>query len=76
MLSSVALAAAFYIAWANFGRRQHALTWALAYVVGALQFGAILNSQSFPSETARKSRRETARSRPTPNLVSQRPIRP
>ena len=52
MLSSVALAAAFYIAWANFGRRRHALTWALAYVVGALQFGATLSAQSFPSETS------------------------
>jgi diguanylate cyclase (GGDEF)-like protein len=50
MLSSCALSVAFYIAYANFGRQRHALTWAVAFLFGALQFGTTLNAQSFPSE--------------------------
>lgn len=52
MLSSVALSVAFYIAYANFGRQRHALTWAVAFLFGTLQFGTTLNAQSFPSESA------------------------
>ena len=50
MLSSVALSVAFYIAYANFGRQRHALTWAVAFLFGAMQFGITLNAQAFPSE--------------------------
>lgn len=49
MVSSAALAVTFFIAWNNFGKQAHALTWAFAYIVGTLQWGVTLNSSLFPS---------------------------
>jgi diguanylate cyclase (GGDEF)-like protein len=50
MVSSAALSVTFYLAWRNFGRQPHALTWAAAFLIGFLQFGATLNAYAFPSE--------------------------
>jgi diguanylate cyclase (GGDEF)-like protein len=50
MVSSAALAVTFYIAWRNFGRQAHALTWSGAFFVGFLQFATTLNAYTFPSE--------------------------
>jgi diguanylate cyclase (GGDEF)-like protein len=50
MVSSAALSVTFFIAWRNFGRQAHALTWAAAFFVGFLQFGTTLNAFAFPSE--------------------------
>jgi len=51
MVSSAALSVTFFIAWRNFGRQPHALTWAVAFLVGSLQFGTTLLAQAFPSES-------------------------
>ena len=51
MVSSAALSVTFFIAWRNFGRKPHALTWAIAFFVGSLQFGTALLAQAFPSES-------------------------
>lgn len=51
MVSSAVLSVTFYIAWRNFGRRPHALTWAIAFFVGVLQFSTTLNAYQFPSES-------------------------
>ena len=51
LVCSVALSVTFLIAWRNFGQRPHALTWAVAFFFGALQFGTTLQAHTFPSET-------------------------
>jgi diguanylate cyclase (GGDEF)-like protein len=51
MVSSAALSVTFFIAWQNFGKEPHALTWAIAFFVGFLQFGFALQAQVFPSES-------------------------
>ena len=52
MISSAALSIVFLIAWSNFGRQAHALTWAMAFVAGALQWGTTLNESVFPTHEA------------------------
>ncbi len=52
MISSAALSVMFFIAWSNFGKRDHALTWSAAFFAGMLQWATTLNSGLFPSEEA------------------------
>jgi diguanylate cyclase (GGDEF)-like protein len=47
MISSAALSVVFYMAWLYFGRKQHALTWSLAFLAGALQWLCVLNENLF-----------------------------
>jgi hypothetical protein len=49
MISSAALSVVFYMAWLNFGRKQHALTWSLAFLAGSLQWLCALNENLFPT---------------------------
>ncbi len=49
MISSAALSVIFFIAWSNFGRSQHALTWAIAFFVAMLRWAVNLNQGFFPS---------------------------
>ena len=49
MLSSAALSIVFFLAWSNFGRQPHALTWSMAFVAGTLNWGTTLNAGSFPT---------------------------
>ena len=49
MVSSAALSFTFFIAWSNFGRRPHALTWAIAFFVGTLQWGITLSTGLLPT---------------------------
>jgi diguanylate cyclase (GGDEF)-like protein len=51
MISSAVLSITFFIAWRNFGKRPHALTWTIAFFVGVLQFSTTLNAFRFPSES-------------------------
>ena len=52
MISSAALSVVFYMAWLNFGRKQHALTWSLAFLAGALQWLCVLNENLFATREA------------------------
>ncbi len=52
IISSAALCVIFLIAWSNFGRRPHALTWSIACFAGMLQWGVTLNAELFPSTEA------------------------
>ncbi|MBT8107796.1 MAG: GGDEF domain-containing protein [Gammaproteobacteria bacterium] len=52
MISSAALSVMFFIAWSNFGRRPHALSWSIAFFAGMLQWAVTLNSDLFPSTAA------------------------
>jgi diguanylate cyclase (GGDEF)-like protein len=52
MVSSAALSVIFFIAWTNFGRRPHALSWSIAFFAGMLQWAVSLNSAMFPSAEA------------------------
>ena len=52
MISSAALCVIFLIAWSNFGRRPHALTWSIACFAGMLQWATTLNAGLFPSTEA------------------------
>ncbi len=49
MVSSAALSVTFIIAWINFGRRPHALSWAIAFLLGTLQWGTALSAGALPS---------------------------
>jgi len=49
MISSAVLSVIFFIAWSNFGKQQHALTWSIAFLAGTLQWGTTLNASMFPS---------------------------
>lgn len=46
LLCSLMLSGIFFLAWQNFGRRQHALTWALAFGAGAAQYSINLLSDA------------------------------
>jgi diguanylate cyclase (GGDEF)-like protein len=50
MISSAALSVVFFLAWSNFGRQDHALTWSLAFLAGTFNWGATLNSGFFPTQ--------------------------
>jgi diguanylate cyclase (GGDEF)-like protein len=52
MIGSAALSVVFYMAWLNFGRKEHALTWSLAFLAGALQWLCVLNQNLFPTREA------------------------
>ena len=52
MVSSAVLSVIFFIAWINFGKRPHALSWSIAFVAGMLQWAVSLNSALFPSAEA------------------------
>src|SRR5210317_221800 len=52
MISSAALSVVFYMAWLNFGRKQHTLTWSLAFLAGALQWLCVLNQNLFATREA------------------------
>ena len=49
MISSAALSIVFLIAWSNFGRQAHALSWSMAFLAGTLQWGTTLNEGFFPT---------------------------
>lgn len=51
IVTSAMLAVILSIAWANFGRPRHALTWAISYGLGALEFVASLLSNVSALET-------------------------
>ena len=46
---SAALSLTFFMAWKNFGRKQHALTWSAAFLAGTMQWLCVLNSDLFPT---------------------------
>ena len=52
MISSAALSIMFFIAWRNFGKRSHALSWSIAFFAGMLQWAVTLNSVWFVSTEA------------------------
>lgn len=49
MVVSAVLSLTFYLAWKNFGRKPHALTWSLAFLAGTGQWLAVLGGDHFPS---------------------------
>lgn len=52
MISSAALSIVFFLAWTNFGRQAHALSWAMAFLAGTLQWATTLNARLFPTAEA------------------------
>jgi diguanylate cyclase (GGDEF)-like protein len=48
-LTSAVLSLAFFMAWKNFGRKPHALTWSAAFLAGTLQWLCVMNADAFPS---------------------------
>ena len=49
MVISAALSLTFFMAWRNFGRKSHALTWSVAFLAGSLQWLCSLNADVFPN---------------------------
>lgn len=52
VIVSAALSLVFYMAWRNFDREPHALTWSLAFLAGAIQWHCVLIEDLFPSREA------------------------
>jgi diguanylate cyclase (GGDEF)-like protein len=52
MITSAALSVIFFMAWRNFGRKDHALTWSFAFLAGTLQWLCVLKSNAFPTPEA------------------------
>ena len=52
MVISAVLSLTFFMAWRNFGRKPHALTWAAAFLAGMLQWLCTLNYDAFPGQEA------------------------
>jgi len=52
MVISAVLSLTFFMAWKNFGRKPHALTWAAAFLAGTLQWLCTLNYDAFPGQEA------------------------
>lgn len=52
MVVSAVLSLTFFMAWKNFGRKPHALTWAAAFFAGMLQWLCVLNRDAFPATEA------------------------
>lgn len=52
MVISAALSLTFFMAWRNFGRKSHALTWSVAFLAGSLQWLCSLNAEVFPNTEA------------------------
>ena len=49
MISSAALTIVFFLAWNNFGRQAHALTWSMAFLAGTLNWATTLSAGFFPT---------------------------
>ncbi len=49
LVTSAVLSLTFFMAWKNFGRNPHALTWSAAFAAGAFQWLTVLNADVFPS---------------------------
>jgi len=49
MVISAVLSLSFFMAWRNFGREQHALTWSAAFFAGTLQWMCMVNAELFPT---------------------------
>lgn len=49
MVISAVLSLTFFLAWKNFGKKPHALTWAGAFFAGMLQWLCALNRGAFPA---------------------------
>ena len=52
MVISAVLSLTFFMAWRNFGRKPHALTWSAAFLAGMLQWLCTLNYDAFPGQEA------------------------
>jgi len=52
MVISATLSLTFFMAWRNFGRKPHALTWSVAFLAGAIQWLCSLYADLFPSREA------------------------
>ena len=52
MVISATLSLTFFMAWRNFGRKPHALTWSVAFLAGSLQWLCSLFVELFPSKEA------------------------
>lgn len=52
VVTSVTLSIIFFMAWRNFGREPHALTWSLAFVAATGQWLSLLNAHRFPNVEA------------------------
>jgi diguanylate cyclase (GGDEF)-like protein len=52
MVISATLSLTFFMAWRNFGRKPHALTWSVAFLAGSLQWLCSLYVDLFPSMEA------------------------
>ncbi len=52
VIVSAVLSVTFFMAWKNFGREPHALTWSVAFLAGMLQWLCVLNAGRFPSMEA------------------------
>jgi len=48
-VTSAVLSLAFFMAWMNFGRQPHALTWSAAFLAATLQWLSVMNAGAFPS---------------------------
>lgn len=48
-ITSAVLSLAFFMAWNNFGRKPHALTWSTAFLAGSFQWLSVMNADAFPS---------------------------
>ena len=51
-IASTVLAAIFFLAWKTMGRQEHALTWSIAFVFAACQWGGNLVKPVFPTWNA------------------------
>jgi len=49
-ITSAVLSLAFFMAWKNFGRKPHALTWSTAFLAATLQWFSVMNADAFPSQ--------------------------
>jgi len=49
MVVSAAVSLIFFLAWKNFGKKPHALTWSLAFLAGTCRWLTLLGSDYFPS---------------------------
>ena len=48
-VTSAVLSLTFFMAWKNFGKKPHALTWSAAFLAGTLQWCCVMNEDLFPS---------------------------
>ncbi len=51
-VTSAVLSLAFFMAWKNFDREPHALTWSAAFFAATLQWLSVMNADVFPSTEA------------------------